>query len=165
MSEVAFGWDKTAATLAEAAAFAARTVTQDAAYISHGEIQTGLSPDGRHWAQDAAQRFAADFADLGDSRELLVGRDEKGAIVAFAVLAFEETPRLRFAVLEDLAVDPAFRSGGTGARMLERVEHAAGERGIGWLFMESGIDNHRAHGFFRRHGYAETSHVFAKRLP
>lgn len=164
MSEVALAWDAAPGTLAEAAAFAARTIAGDEAYISHGEIQTGLSPDGRHWADDVANMFADDFDDLGAARDLLVGRDPEGRIVAIAVLAREETPRRRFAVIEDMALDPALRSMGTGARMLEMIERRVAEWGIDWLFLESGIANRRAHDFFERHGFAATSHVFAKRL-
>lgn len=146
-----------------AAAFASRVIGQGVDYISHGEIQTGLSPDGRSWAANLPVLYLADFSDLKD-RDLLVARTPDGAIAAVAILAWEETPRMRFAVIEDLVVDPALRSAGVGARMLEALSARVQERGVEWVFLESGLRNERAHAFFRRHGFAEVSHVFARRL-
>ena len=146
-----------------AAAFASRVIGQGVDYISHGEIQTGLSPDGRSWADNLPALYLADFSDLKD-RDLLVARTPDGAIAAVAILAWEETPRMCFAVIEDLVVDPALRSAGVGARMLEALSARVQERGVEWVFLESGLRNERAHAFFRRHGFAEVSHVFARRL-
>jgi ribosomal protein S18 acetylase RimI-like enzyme len=146
-----------------AAAFASHVIGQGVDYISHGEIQTGLSPDGRSWADNLPALYLADFSDLKD-RDLLVARAPDGAIAAVAILAWEETPRMRFAVIEDLVVDPALRSAGVGAQMIAALSGRVQERGVEWVFLESGLRNERAHAFFRRHGFAEVSHVFARRL-
>lgn len=159
-----FAWDKSVGVTREAAAFAGRVIGSDIRYISHGEIQTGLSVDAAHWAPDLARLYAEDFADLGDGRDLLVARDGDGRLLGIAVVAWEETPRRRFAVLEDMAVDPDQRSHGLGAGMLEQVEMKVRARGISWLFLESGLNNHGAHRFFERHGFDMISHVFAKAL-
>lgn len=153
-------WDGSADDLAAAGVFASNTIGSDTAYISHGEIQTGLSIDASHWAPNLAELYRADFNDLGDSRELLVARDDAGAIVGIAVLAWEETARRRFAVLEDMAVDPAKRSLGIGAALLAEVQARVRAKGGGWLFLESGVRNARAHAFFERAGFAMISHVF-----
>lgn len=162
--EVSFEWDKSQGAAREAAGFAGRVIGSDTRYISHGEVQTGLSPDGHRWADDLGALYAEDFAELGDERDLLIGRDDRGAIVAIAIIAWEETPRRRFAVLEDMAVEPALRSHGIGEQVLRAVEARVAERGIDWLFLESGIDNHGAHRFFEKNGFRTLSHVFAKRL-
>lgn len=155
-------WNASGDALA-AAAFAASVIGQDTAYISHGEIQTGLSPDGRDWASNLAELYAADFVDLED-RDLLVVRLEDGTIAGVAIVAWEESKRRKFAVLEDMAVDPGLRSGGIGARIVEAVAERVRARGVSWLFLESGLRNERAHDFFKRHGFAEVSHVFARHL-
>ena len=146
-----------------AARFASRVISQSVDYISHGEIQTGLSPDGRSWAVNLPDLYRADFSDLRD-RDLLVARTPDKAIAAVAILAWEETPRMRFAVIEDLVVDPALRSAGVGAQILEALSARVQGRGVEWVFLESGLRNERAHAFFKRHGFAEVSHVFARRL-
>lgn len=108
--------------------------------------------------------FAHDFAELGERRDLLVARHEDGAVAGVAVVAWEESERRRFAVLEDLAVEPELRSAGLGAAMLAEIEKAVAERAVDWLFLESGRRNDRAHLFFERHGFAEISRVFGKRI-
>lgn len=157
-------WTDAAADRAQAAAFFARVISLDTRYISHGEIQCGLSPDGTRWADDLDARFAEDLADPDPGAGLLLMRSAGGAIVAAAIVEWVETPRVRFAVLADLAVDPALRSGGTGARMVAAIEAEARRRAMGWIFLESGKDNARAHAFFERHAFREISHVFGKRL-
>lgn len=161
---ISFEWNEGQDAAREAAAFAGRVIGADTRYISHGEIQTGLSPDGHRWAENLGALYAEDFADLGDERDLLIGRDGDGAIVAIAIIAWEETSRRRFAVLEDMAVEPALRSRGIGEQVLRAVDARVAERGIDWLFLESGLDNAGAHGFFERHGFRMLSHVFGKRL-
>jgi GNAT superfamily N-acetyltransferase len=157
-------WDKSADTAAAAAAFAGAVVARDPAYISHGEIQTGLAVDAEHWVPDLAAHYAEDFAALGDERDLLVARDEDGAICGVAIVAWQETSRRRFAVLEDMAVDPERRSAGIGAAMMAEIEARVRSRGIDWLFLESGVHNDGAHRFFMRHGFQTLSKTFARRL-
>jgi hypothetical protein len=41
-----FAWAPSATEWCDAAEFFARVMSADPAYISHGEIQAGLSPDG-----------------------------------------------------------------------------------------------------------------------
>lgn len=157
-------WIESTPEFTEAARFFAANISPDPSYISHGEIQGGLSPDGRSWAPDLEARFIEDLADKDDTQAVAVLRDEGGAILAAALVDWIETPRVRFGVLEDLAVPPALRSSGLGGRMVEFVEAEARKRGCRWLFLESGKHNHRAHAFFARHGFEEISHVFAKRI-
>ena len=162
---LALEWDNSPGVAAEAARFAFASIGGDTAYISHGEIQTGLSLDERRWSPELETLYAEDFAALDDARDLLVARDRDGAIVGIAVVAWEETPRRRFAVLEDMAVDPARRSLGIGGRLLAAVKGRVRDRGVEWLFLESGVRNAGAHGFFERAGFTMISHVFAMRLP
>lgn len=157
-------WATDAATPGSAARFFARTIGSDARYISHGEIQGGLSPDGVHWATDLETQFVANLRDVTNDHGLLVAQNGGGAIVGAAVVEWSSTPRVRFGVLADLAVDPAMRSTGLGARMVEEIVREARRRGMQWLFLESGKHNAAAHRFFERHGFAPVSTVFARRL-
>lgn len=163
-STLRLDWDKSEATAREAAAFAGRIIGLHAPYISHGEIQTGLSDNGKTWVPDLPARYEADFLDMGEDRDLLTARLPDGTLAGIAIVAWEETPRRKFAVLEDMAVDPDQRSLGIGAALLDAVDVRVKARGVEWLFLESGKENLRAHAFFERHGFEELSHVFAKRL-
>jgi ribosomal protein S18 acetylase RimI-like enzyme len=157
------GWTDDAATADAVARFFARTIGGDARYISHGEIQCGLSDDGAHWHPELEARFREDMQGLGEETGLLVARMD-GAIVAAAIVEWSITRRVRFATLADLSVDPAQRSTGLGARMVEAIVAEARQRAMQWIFLESGKDNLRAHDFFERHGFHELSQVFARRL-
>ena len=83
---------------------------------------------------------------------------------ALEVQSVKLPERVRFAVLEDLSVDPAIRSLGTGALMVAEIEAEARRREMGWIFLESGRENLRAHSFFERHGFGLVSETFGKRL-
>lgn len=150
------------AALARLADLATRVIGADTRYISHGEIQTGLSDDGINWSPNLAAMFAEDFADLGDARVVLAAYGADDAPLGLAIVAWEETSRRKFAVLEDMVVEPAARSLGIGGHLLGAVEALAIAHGVNWLFLESGLRNDRAHAFFERHGFGMTSHVFAK---
>lgn len=165
MSAYRIGWEEVPAAWADAARFFARVITLDPAYISHGEIQTGLSLDGKTWVADLESRFLAEATAGRGVTSLALARDATSAIIAAAAVSWNfETADAPFAVLQDLAVEPALRSRGLGAEMVAFVEGEAQARGARWLFLESGKDNLRAHAFFERAGFHEVSHVFAKRL-
>lgn len=159
----AFSWPRGGDELAQAAAFLARALRDTQAYISHGEIQNGLSPDGRNWTPDLAALLAEDLAGLDEDRSLFVARDGQ-EIAGAAIVRWCSGGRLRFAVIEDLAVAAPLRSQGLGGTMIEAIETEAHRRGSAWLFLESGLDNHRAHAFFGRLDYKPISKVFAKEL-
>ncbi|MBR0553284.1 GNAT family N-acetyltransferase [Stakelama marina] len=151
------------ALMEDVARFFARVISGDDSYISHGEVQTGLSSDGRHWAPDLAAKMIADFEELGPCRSVAVASDG-GRIVGAAVLLWVRGGRVAYCVLEDLAVDPAVRNRGVGADLVAFAEEAARERGMAWIFLESGLHNHGAHRLFERSGFRPISKVFLKPL-
>jgi ribosomal protein S18 acetylase RimI-like enzyme len=145
------------------AAFFSRIVALDASYVSHGEIQTGLSLDGKTWVADLDVRMAEDLAALGDERSIAVAIGPDG-LAGAAIILWEITPRTSFMVIEDLAVDPARRSDGVGANLVRFAEAESVAKGMKWAFLESGLHNDGAHRFFERHGFQAMSKVFSKRL-
>lgn len=164
LGTLSIAWAQTAADRAEAGRFLARAIGGDTRYISHGEIQGGLSPDGLQWAPNLEALIVEDLAAGGAERSVLIARGQADEVVAAAILFWETAARTRFAVLEDMSVAPTARSSGIGAAMIAELEAEARRRDMRWLFLESGRDNLRAHGFFQRHGFSEISHVFAKPL-
>ncbi len=65
-----------------------------------------------------------------------------------------------------LVVDDEHRSAGIGGALLEAAEAWALDRGCADLLVATRVTRERAHGFYRRHGYAllKTSHCFSRRL-
>jgi GNAT superfamily N-acetyltransferase len=158
-------WATSKQEWAVVARFFARVIGSDPAYISHGEIQSALSLDGKTWAPDLERRFLEELGDFDEARGIAIMRDANGAVVSAANVTWSfEVAEAPFATLHDMAVEPALRSAGLGARLLAFVETEARMRGVKWVFLESGKHNQRAHEFFGRHGFGEISHVFVKRF-
>ena len=145
----------------EVADFFVAEIKGDASYISHGEIQVGLSEDGRTWHPDLQSLMRDDLSDLGPDRSVLYIRDGD-ALTAAAIILWVNHGRTRFAVIEDMAVQSAKRSGGLGQALMDAIEAKAQSQDMGWLFLESGLENERAHAFFERSGFNTVSKVFAK---
>lgn len=139
----------------------------DAAYISHSEIQWGLSPDGERWAEDAEARLRGYLdwvSSLGPGAAIAQACDASGALLGAAVVLWMADTPAPHAILQDIVAAPEARGRGVGGALLRFIEAAAKARGLGWLFLESGARNSRAHAFFAREGYDLISHTFAKRL-
>lgn len=149
--------------LPETADFMAQVIRQDTRYISHGEIQTGLSIDGRTWADDLQTKMREDFADLGPGRRVYVAHVDD-VLVGVGVAVETQDDRARYIVVEDIAVSVGVRSAGVGRRMMDFIEAEARENGCQWAFLESGVNNRGAHAFFERRDYQPLSKVFCKRL-
>jgi hypothetical protein len=75
-------WAANKAEWAEAAQFFARVIAAGTSYISHGEMQTGLSLDGKTWAPGLEQRFLAGLGSFDGTRGLAIVRGACGKIVA-----------------------------------------------------------------------------------
>jgi len=161
-AKLSFTWDS-GASAEEAASFAAAAISSQASYISHSEIQCGLSMDGASWVPDLEARYLEEFSSL-PADDLLIARNEDGRIVGIGIVSWELDGPNPYGVIEDMAVDPTMRGGGIGRQLLERLVARIEERGAAWAFLESGRENHRAHAFFEAHGFSEISHVFARRL-
>lgn len=159
----ALSWPMRQDERVQAAVFLAQALRETPAYISHGEIQCGRSPDGRRWAPDLAARLAGELAGLDEGRSLLVAR-ERAAIVGAAIVKWSAGEGPRYAVIEDFAIAAPLRSLGLGAAIIAAIETEARRRGNAWIFLESGLDNHRAHAFFGRHDYRPLSKTFGKEL-
>ena len=149
--------------LEAAARFLAAAVRADDRYVSHGEVQTGLSPDGERWAPDLEALMVEDFKDLGPDRAVLLAHVD-GRLAGVAVILRHADDRARYVVVEDVAVAPEARAAGVGGRMMDAIEADARASGADWAFLESGLDNDDAHRFFERRAYRPLSKVFAKRL-
>ena len=155
----------------ELANFFARNV--DPEYISHSELQGRRAPWPGEWHPNLVQvvqdeiepRLAAtrDGAPEVTSRPILVA-EENGTVVALAFVTFAGTATVPFANIEDLIVAPARRGRGIGKVLMNWIATEALARNICRLFLESGINNERAHHFFEREGFHITSVVMMRSL-
>jgi len=164
-------WNSTAAGVAEAVAFFLAHKTD--AYVSHGEMQWGRATLDGKWAIGLEEVLKEEFADYTGapvpssadrSAGLAVARDDAGMIVSIAVVAVEEAPGLTFATLEDLIVHRERRGQGIGSEMVEWISNEMKSRGVGAIFLESGLTNHGAHEFFKGEGFSAVSVTMQRKL-
>lgn len=149
-----------------AALFAAHA---EPSYISHSELQFGQAITLGAWAKDLqervhhlAERAAATPPDAIDGVRLAT-LTNAGRLEGFAFVRFVSAPA-PYATLEDLLIVPDGRSRGRGARFVAWIVKECRSRGMRRLFLESGVLNHRAHDFFERQGFRQTSIVMMRDL-
>lgn len=127
-------------------------------FAAPGSVPDGWDP-GR--ALDRLERTLADEAST------VIVAERGGAVVGFCTvyMEFESVRFGRRGWVEDLAVDPAERSGGIGASLLDAARAWARERGAEWLKLESGQARTDAHRFYERERPQNLSRSFGWRLP
>ena len=69
-----------------------------------------------------------------------------------------------YGVIFDMAVAPDARGKRIGEQLLEKAVENFRERGIRNCYLESGVNNHSAHHFFQKHGFAQVSDIFRMKL-
>ncbi|NOU10308.1 MAG: GNAT family N-acetyltransferase [Nitrospira sp.] len=141
------------------------------AYISHSELQGTRAIDADHWQPGLPEIVAdeirgrveeAQMVDSGqDSKLVFVGRisDE---VVGLGMVSFFLGAQEPYAILEDLVVDQNKRAIGIGKQLLDWVEDQVRSVGCNRLFLESGLQNHHAHEFFKKEGFSTCSVVMVK---
>jgi len=154
-------WCGTPSRAAELAAFFARNVGPD--YISHAELQGGRALSPTEWRPNLVEILRAEV-EARLARGTLAVAEEGTALLALAFVTLADEALVPFAVVEDLIVAPETRGRGVGKMMLDWIAAEARARGIRRLFLESGISNERAHAFFEREGFRQTSVVMMREL-
>jgi GNAT superfamily N-acetyltransferase len=138
-----------------------RAVPADAPRLAELAVQLGYDVD----PGDLPERVSAILAD--PRADLLVAAD--AADEAIGWLHVELKPSLLSPIaaqVRGLVVDERHRSAGVGARLLDAAERWAEQRDCREMLVATRVTRERAHGFYRRQGYAllKTSHMFSKPL-
>jgi ribosomal protein S18 acetylase RimI-like enzyme len=87
-----------------------------------------------------------------------------GRLVGLALVDFRRSGEPTYAVLQDIVIESNARNCGIGATLLSWVENAVQREGIKHIFLESGLQNNKAHSFFEKHGYRTTSIIMYKQM-
>ena len=132
----------------------------DAAFIAELLGQLGY-PTAPAAVPPRLERMAAH-----GGQQTLVAEMDDGRVVGMATLSIRyginsDTP---FGRLLSVVVDEGFRSNGVGGRLIAEAERIAREAGCARIEVTSGSHRHRAHRFYERLGYEETSKRFIKAL-
>ena len=139
-------------------------------YISHGEMQMGVGEgfvleDGLHTrpAPDARQKWLKYIQEHLDNKEtasVWKAVAEDGTIIGFSVADIEEDGDAPFGMVCDVLVREHYRSHGAGAALLQAAIDWLRSRGIKDIYLESGKNNHAAHRFFEKRGFAHVSEIY-----
>ena len=131
------------------------------AYISHGELQMGIATDRGQLAQDYKTKWLQ-YLDRqsGNTENTILLYEEKGEIVGFTLFGISNDGAEPYGVVFDLGVAPAHRGKHIGQQLLTQALDSLKAQGIQNCYLESGIDNHSAHDFFRKNGFTAVSEIF-----
>jgi len=138
-------------------------------YISHGEVIDGRANNLNEWKPEIKEIMKEEFAeairnsfDATHTFTKLAVAEQNEIIVALALVEFY--PETKVAVLSDIVVGAQLRGQNIGEAMLNWIEAEAKSWGAKFFFLESGINNHRAHNFFERAGFHASSIVMIKEI-
>lgn len=112
------------------------------------------------WDEERARATFRGNCERGDA-DLLVAVDDGIAGICSVALDLRSLRFGQRAWVEDLAVDPARRSGGLGKALLDAAKDWARERGATHLELDSGDARHDAHRFYERERPTWTSRQFS----
>ncbi|MBO5596860.1 MAG: GNAT family N-acetyltransferase [Bacteroidales bacterium] len=138
-------------------------------YISHGEIQMGVgvgrmvnnlleaepSPEAREkWIKYIE-------AMLADNSVAAVWKAVEGdEMVGMAVADIEDAGDAPFGMVCDVLVKEDYRGHGTGGTLLQTAIDWLRSKGVKDIYLESGKNNHAAHKFFEKRGFAHVSEIY-----
>lgn len=138
-------------------------------YISHGEIQMGVGEgvvrDGVLEARPAADarekwmKYIQEHIANASFAEVWKAVDD-GRIVGFCVADIEEDGDVPFGMVCDVLVREDYRGHGAGGKLLQTAIDWLRGRGIRDIYLESGKNNHAAHRFFEKRGFAHVSEIY-----
>ena len=137
------------------------TYRNNPAYASHSEQQAGfqsgqpLTEDNIAYIREHCECHTKKRAYSG-----LVAVDENGRILG-VVLMKKHSPKgaAPWGELSDIILAPKQRSDGLGQMLLSRAIAVFRKWGVEQVFLETGVDNKKAHRFFIGQGWKVVSHV------
>ena len=71
----------------------------------------------------------------------------------------------RYLDVDNVVVDPRYRSMGVGQRLTDWIERYARDQACAVLVLDAYVTNHRAHAFYKRNGFRIVGYHFVKNLP
>jgi ribosomal protein S18 acetylase RimI-like enzyme len=128
-----------------------------------------VAEDIGRWAADRAAKartyVTGLLANTSGDETMVATATLDGAIVGFALVEISQlNPARPFATVHDVLFSPSVRGHGLGSALFDWLAEQCRARGVTRFFLESGVDNHRAHHFFERHGFRQTSIVMMRDL-
>lgn len=144
-------------------------ITAHPEYISHGEIQMGVgigklvnevfvtevSPMARHYWMKYI-----DMNINGDDSVVYKAVDDSDMVVGFCIATYTEDGASPFGMISDIMVKEGQRGGGIGSELLKTAIGWLNKNGIHDIYLESGLNNHSAHEYFKHKGFRKVSEIY-----
>lgn len=134
-------------------------------YISHGELQMGIATDIGVLSPEYKKNWEAYLEkqiSIPDNSILLYEEDRE--LTGFILFGITNDGAKPYGVVFDLGIKPASRGKHVGLQLLQEAISHFRKQGIQDCYLESGVNNHSAHDFFRKHGFIQVSDIFRLKL-
>lgn len=120
-------------------------------YISHGELQMGIATDRGELAPDFRNAWLRylDRQTADPETEIMLA-EQDGTPTGFVIYGINRDGAAPYGMIYDVGLLPRHRSRGTGSLLVRTALDALREKGVADCYLESGVDNHSAHRFFRK---------------
>lgn len=165
-SKPQFGWCVEPRAVDQLAQFFATNVTQS--YISHSELQFGRAKTPDSWSPNLSEILEAEIFERITAVSLekrVAAAHVDDELVGIAFVYLNRDVPIPFAIVEDLTIGANQRGHGIGQAFMDWILAEAKSHGMVRAFLESGLDNHKAHHFFERNGFKQVSIVMMAELP
>jgi GNAT superfamily N-acetyltransferase len=143
-------------------------------YISHSELQGPRALDTDHWRPGIQHIFTRELNEriralqkAGSVREYtqpVFAAKRAGDFLGLGLVSFFAQAPVPYAILEDIVVAEKDRGRGVGEKMLEWAIAEAKSLGCVRMFLESGVNNHDAHEFFKGKNFSICSIVMKREI-
>lgn len=138
---------------------------QHPSYVSHGEMQMGITNESGKILEGAEDRWKNYIKRKIQNRSRLYPSvvfkyTKMKKIIAFGVFMLNSDEYKKFGVVCDMIVHKKFRRHGLGEELLLTGLKWFEKYGIKDIYLESGIKNYSAHRFYERRHFEKTSYVF-----
>ena len=138
-------------------------------YISHQELQGYRAVAPGVWAKDVLtvleheirerlREPCSAFPPTGNWQGVIVA-EEQETLIGLSLVTISRLSAIPYGIVEDIVINSADRGHAKGDAMMRWIIEHFQRAGIKRIFLESGITNERAHHFFERLGFKQTSIV------
>ena len=136
-------------------------LTSQHSYISHGEIQMGLSYDGKTIEPDAEDKWERYLErHYSNDKSYIYVLEHESTLVGFAIFGIEDDYDKEYGVIYDILVAEEHRGLGASSILFQHAIDKLKHEGVKDCYLESGVDNHRAHSFFEKKGFKHVSNIY-----
>jgi len=139
-----------------------RNIEKEKYYISHGEIQMGVALDPLRLSdryRDIWNKYLHGHLTSPHSMVMLyIGH--QNALSGFQINRIGTDHSHVFGVVEDIVVSEKCRRRGVGEELLNASLNWFKTKQVSQVFLESGINNRKAHDYFTTHNFKPVSSTF-----